>query len=104
MKSLERWGTIAFDPKYMMETIRFGWEYSPKDREAMKTAGVIPPPEHALDLSVWLLMVPDVYKEAVTRGAENVAAGFVGEKATKNTKAAVVDRLYEWIYLNVERH
>jgi len=92
-KLIRRYGTVCFTEGYMRQHIVY---IEPPANEVAKT-----PKAAHLDLSFWLAMVPQVYRDEVKAIAADVGEEFMklygGQKADKRTRYIFIEELRERI-------
>ena len=95
MKSLERFGTIAFDRQVIRLNIGY-YALVDVDGQVRKVAS-----PGSLNLFPWLDMVPPTYREEARQCAQTIAERFYKKKATPATLAAFADQLSALIFASV---
>jgi hypothetical protein len=96
MKSLERFGTIAFDPRFIELHIGF---YSLRIDEDGRTRKIASP--NSLNLYPWLDFVPAPYLEEVQQCAQTIADRFHNKRATRQMAKLFAAELSAIIFASV---
>ena len=98
-ESLQRYGTVTFSREIMRDLIKFGVPVQLDDGTWVIKREL---DSSNLCLDLWLLSVPDVYREQVVEIAMEAAKRQVGQKATQRLIDHVISVILSEIWEKVE--
>jgi hypothetical protein len=104
MSMFSEYRTVSFDREMMRKGIRIGRLRTDVDGNMVldHNGQAIFDPAAQLDVTLWLSMVPEAYKQDAVNALEAVGPHWLNTKLTESTVAAFISDLQSWIRANVE--